>query len=322
MHDTFWKQLTELFFPDFVKFYFPFAYKKINWNRKYEFLDKELQKIAPANVTGKKFVDKLVKVFLKSGKEEWILIHIEIQNTQDKNFAERMYVYNYRIFDKYKRKVASFALLCDENKSWKPTKFEYEMLGCRVLLEYPVAKLLDYRQREKELGLEKNTFADITLAYLSAIDTKDSPRLRYAKKLALLKKLNEKGYSIFEIKNVISFMDYLIKLPDNLTKKLSLEIQKTKEIEMDYITSFERVARKEGIKEGMKEGIKEGITETQTSVALKMLAKGLDMGLISEISGLSETAIKALKQKRITYPRKKQKTLAVKETAGKKKYKA
>ena len=122
MHDTFWKHLIEIFLHDFMELYFPSAYKKINWKQKCEFLDKELQKIAPTNISGKKFVDKLVKVFLKSGKEEWILIHIEIQNTQDKNFEKRMYVYNYRIFDKYERKVASFALLCDESKTWKPEK--------------------------------------------------------------------------------------------------------------------------------------------------------------------------------------------------------
>ena len=34
-----------------------------------------------------------------SGKESWIYIHIEVQGTRQAEFAKRMFVYNYRIFD-------------------------------------------------------------------------------------------------------------------------------------------------------------------------------------------------------------------------------
>ena len=312
MHDSFWKHLIEKFFPDFMGLYFPSAFEKINWKRKFVFLDKELEKISPKNISGKKFVDKLVKVFLKSGKEEWILVHIEIQNTQDKNFEKRMYVYNYRIFDKYEHKVASFALLCDESKTWKPEKYEYELLGCKILLEYPTAKLLEYRSKQNELSDKQNAFADITLAYLSAIDTKDSMQKRYEKKIILIKKLYEKGYSDYKITEVFLFIDFLVSLPEALEKKIILKIHNLEEIKkVEYISSVERISR--------KQGMKEGISETKTSFVLKMLDRGLDMKLISDISGLSESAITALKQKRTTYSRKKQPSLAVKETTGKKK---
>ena len=217
-----------------------------------------------------------------------------------------------------KHKVASFALLCDESKTWKPGKFEYELLGCKILLEYPTAKLSEYRSKQEELSDKKNAFADITLAYLSAIDTRDSTQRRYEKKIILIKKLYEKGYSEYKTTEIFSFIDCLVSLPEALEKKIILIIHNLEEIKkVEYITSVERISRKEG----RKEGIKEGISENQTSVALKMLGRGLDMELISDISGLSESAITALKQKRTTYSRKKQPSLAVKETAGKKKYK-
>jgi len=60
-HDSFWKHLIEEFFPDFMELYFPSAFEKINWKRKFDFLDKELQEISPKNISGKKFVDKLAK---------------------------------------------------------------------------------------------------------------------------------------------------------------------------------------------------------------------------------------------------------------------
>jgi hypothetical protein len=66
------------------------------------FLDKELSELFPEleKQGGNRFVDMLVKVFLKNGNEEWILVHIEIQGGSDKNFAERMFQYWYRIYGK------------------------------------------------------------------------------------------------------------------------------------------------------------------------------------------------------------------------------
>ena len=45
-------------------------------------------------------------------------------------FAERMYVYHYRLFDRYRRRVASLAILGDERPKWRPDSFGYE-LGLR-----------------------------------------------------------------------------------------------------------------------------------------------------------------------------------------------
>ena len=40
-----------------------------------------------------------------------------------------MYVYNYRIFDKYNKEVASFAVLGDDNPDWRPDHFGYRRWG-------------------------------------------------------------------------------------------------------------------------------------------------------------------------------------------------
>ncbi len=42
-------------------------------------LDKELQPIVRQAKRGRRYVDKLVKVWLKSGQEQLDLIHIEVQ---------------------------------------------------------------------------------------------------------------------------------------------------------------------------------------------------------------------------------------------------
>ena len=50
----------------------------------------------------------------KNNQETWLLIHIEVQGTRETDFSERMYVYNYRTYDRYRRPVASLAVLTDE----------------------------------------------------------------------------------------------------------------------------------------------------------------------------------------------------------------
>ena len=56
----------------------------------------------------KRIEDKLVKVWRVSGEQVWVLVHIEVQSQSEKDFAQRMYVYNYRLSDQFNRPVASF----------------------------------------------------------------------------------------------------------------------------------------------------------------------------------------------------------------------
>jgi hypothetical protein len=130
--DSPWKDIVETYLPEFFAFFFPDAYTAIDWERGFDFLDQELRQVVRDAELGQRFVDKLVKVYLKDGEETWILIHLEIPSQYESQFAERIYVYNYRIFDKYRRRVASFIVLGDENTNWRPSEFGYEIFGCQV----------------------------------------------------------------------------------------------------------------------------------------------------------------------------------------------
>jgi hypothetical protein len=97
-YDSPWKEIIERYFPDFLEFFFPQAFAEIDWKKPYEFLDQELQQLETDAEIGKRLADKVAKVWLLNGEEAWILIHIEVQGQYDRNFAERMYTYNYRLF--------------------------------------------------------------------------------------------------------------------------------------------------------------------------------------------------------------------------------
>ena len=117
--DTPWKDILQEYFADFMQFFFPQAHEEIEWTLTPEFLDKELQQVVRDAELGRRLVDKLVKIYLTGGEETWLLIHIEVQSQEEINFAQRMFVYNYRIYDRYKRSVASLAVLGDEQSNWR-----------------------------------------------------------------------------------------------------------------------------------------------------------------------------------------------------------
>jgi hypothetical protein len=114
-YDSPWKKALEVYFEEFIDFFFPEMAADVDWSREHVFLDKELQQVAREAALGRRYVDKLVRVYRKNGHEEWVLAHIEVQGQPDIDFPMRMYTYNYRIFDRFNRKVASLAILADEN---------------------------------------------------------------------------------------------------------------------------------------------------------------------------------------------------------------
>jgi hypothetical protein len=219
-----------------------------------------LQQIARDAESGKRYVDKLVRVWREDDQEAWVLVHIEIQSQVDAGFSKRMYTYNYRIFDKYDRVVASFAVLGDENQSWKPSSFSYELWGCEVGFKFPSVKLADYRDRWSELDESNNPFATVVMAHLKTQETKGDNEARKFWKFYLIRRLYEKGYGKEDIRKLFVFIDWLMYLPEEIERQLHYEIKKYEEEgNMPHVTSFERFAREEGIKEGIEQGMEQGI---------------------------------------------------------------
>lgn len=126
-YDSPWKEALELYFPAFLALFLPDAHADIDWTRGHVFLDKELQRLLPKAARGRKYVDKLVKVWRKDGREAWVLIHVEVQTQRDTDFAKRMYDYNTRIADRYNRTVVSLAVLADDDADWRPDRYEEEL---------------------------------------------------------------------------------------------------------------------------------------------------------------------------------------------------
>ena len=205
--DSPWKDAIEWYFPEFMQFFFADAYADIDWSRPVEFLDKELQQIVRDAEVGRRYADKLAKVWKKSGEEQWVLAHIEVQGDAEAEFDRRMYRYNYRLFDRYDRYVASFAVLSDSRTTWRPGSFGYELWGSRIRFEFPIAKLSDYGERWIELEASDNPFATVVMAHLKALETRHNAAERHYWKFYLIRRLYERGYQRQDVLNLFHFID-------------------------------------------------------------------------------------------------------------------
>ena len=142
-----WKEAIGEYFESCDRFFFSPIHELIDWNKPPISLEKELQQITASSDTGKRLADKLFQVWLLDKREIWILIHIEVQSKYESDFAQRMFIYNYRAFDLYRKTVVSLAILGDERPSWKPNAYNYGLGGCEVKIQFPIVKLLDYQLR-------------------------------------------------------------------------------------------------------------------------------------------------------------------------------
>jgi hypothetical protein len=264
-YDNPWKEALGLYFQPFMAFFFPQIEANIDWSRGYEFLDKEFQQIVRDAELGRIYADKLVKVWQRDGSEIWVLIHVEVQSQVQSDFPERMYVYNYRIFDMYRRPVVSLAVLSDDHDSWRPDSYSYALWGCRISLEFPMVKLLDYQTRSTLLSESTNPFAVIVAAHLTTQQTTQDPQGRYLGKLRLAKSLYQRGYSRQDILELFKLIDWMMTLPDMSESEFKQEIRRFEEdLQMPYVTSFERLARQEGLDEGILQKGREDVIDVLT----------------------------------------------------------
>ncbi|MFN7526033.1 MAG: transposase, partial [Dolichospermum sp.] len=291
-YDSPWKEIIELYFPSFLEFFFPLAYAEIDWNRPYQFLDKELHQLEPDAEIGKRLV---AKVWLLNGEEAWVLVHLEVQGQYDSKFTERMYTYNYRLFDRHKKRVISLAVLADEDPNWRPSSYNYQLGGCRVSLEFPIAKLLDYEPSWSSLETSKNPFAIVVMAHLKSKATKRSPEDRLQWKLSLVRILLESGLSRQDIRQLFRFIDWIMVLPEELAISFKTEIKSYEEArKMRYVTSIERLAKQEGIEEGLQEGRQLGVIQSSQDSVIEVLETRfgqVPITIINAVNNINDSSV-------------------------------
>ena len=244
---------------------------KVNWSQPFEFLDHELQQVVGDAELGRRDADKLIKVYTLQGRETWLLIHVEVQGYAESDFAERMFVYYYRLFDRYHVDVISIAVLTDDVANFHPTHYRRDRCGCVVDFSFPTQKLLDWESRSSELEASPNPFSVVVLAHLSARSTRDGES-RKDRKLRLIRLMYERGYAKVDILELFRVIDWILRLPSALEQEFLRELQTYERAQqMPYVTSVERMGIQKGIEQGIEQGIKQGIRQGEGILLLRLI---------------------------------------------------
>jgi hypothetical protein len=295
-YDGLWKKLIHDLFEEFVLFIQPNLSEEIDFLKEPEFLQQELFRDIIQEKKGRQVADQIVKVFLKSGEEKWLLIHIEVQGDFDQDFSKRMFRYYYRIFDMYEKDVVAIAMLTDASNSFRPRLYHRSSHGTKLTYEYNVYKFID--QKEEELLKSNNPFSIAVLAanYANEAKNDNGKRYRFKRKLIQLALQNNdypEGERRIYISALIYFIDYLLQIPPELTKKLRNEIILSKEeFKMLYLDrnnlpptfgELNELVRKEGREEGRK------------LVALELLKDGMPAERVAKYVQLPIEEVEKLK---------------------------
>ncbi|GAB2782632.1 hypothetical protein GCM10027275_27990 [Rhabdobacter roseus] len=230
-NDILLKSAFEEAFPDLLRFFFPNADSLFDMDRGFEFMDKELSELFPEleKQGGSRFVDMLAKVYSQDGHEEWVLIHIEIQAKTDPLFAQRMFTYFDRIFDRYQVPVTALAVFTGPARPPEDSTFRYHFFGTEIHYRYNTYHILDHSQ--EELLAIHNPFALIVLAAQKALLMDKIPEEELGEqRLTIARALIHSGrYDSEQIRRFLFFLKTFVYLENP-------EINRKFDQEMDRLT--------------------------------------------------------------------------------------
>lgn len=259
-YDEPWKAAIGEYFESFLSFFYPEIHVSINWQKTPISLDKELEQITASATTEKRYADKLFQVWLLDNQEIWILIHIEVQSQYDREFSQRMFIYNYRAFDLYHKPVISLAILGDETPTWRPNSYQYGLGNSQMRLDFSIVKLLDYQW--EELAQNNNPFAIIVMAHQKTKSTTSNLTEREQWKWELVRSLYERGFRKFDIINLFKFIDKMMTLPPELQLNFQTQVNQYEEAQkMEFLSTLEEMALERGQERGAKENCRQNILD-------------------------------------------------------------
>ncbi len=296
--DELWKGILADVFDDFLRFFFSEAEELFDLKKKFVFLDKEFNRLFPPeeNTAGVRFVDKLVKVHLKGGGSEFILVHVEIQGSKGREeLSSRMFRYFYRAKDKHNVSITAFAILIDDVKTYHPKIYKEEYLGTRLSYAFNTYKLLN--QDEEKLRADPNPFAIVALTVLMALKNKkiNDEGLKYIK-IDLTRELIKRKLDKAKHEKIMAFLAYYVNFENpEMMSKFEEEVEKLtgKTTPMGVKEILLERREREGIEKGRQVERAKALEEKKM-IARNLKNKSVDLNIIAEATGLPVKEIESL----------------------------
>ena len=209
--DTLWKGIIEDLAEEFIQYFFPDLIPSIDWTHPISALDKELEQLFPDNGSKKRHADKLLKITLKDGSENWVLIHAEAQGYNDSKFPERMFQTFYRLFDRYTKRITTLVIYTNKDKNYHFQEYCYQFMGTELTYTFKTFSLVDYPP--VLLQKSENVFAIILeAAWYDLYHKQKTDEERLTEKFILARRLLAMGYTKRKLRRILDFIKYYVKL--------------------------------------------------------------------------------------------------------------
>ena len=286
-YDGIWKDFTREFWRDVLCDFMPELYVAADLEREAEQLEKELHDIladldTEAEKTPKRYVDNLLKIYLKDSSEEWVLLHIEIQGRGRGNISLRMFRYHCLILTHYGRHPAAMAILTAKRpkKEGEPGKYTAELFGTLVEYTYRVIKAYEFKDEGLKARNTKPALFIYALKKSAEHRRSDREKLEYMKEIIRL--AAKQGMNIRERRMFMIFVERSMKLKN---KELQTEFHH------EYNKAFEEgnIMRYKGILErsfelmdAFDEGEAQGRAQERAKTIREFACKLLGLGTFSD----------------------------------------
>lgn len=297
-NDIVWKGVLEETFEDLLTFVFPHARKELDLKRGFTFLDQELAEInpEPQEPAETRYVDKLVKVYLKDGAERWLLVHVEVQGEHDPQFPARMFQYYYRIRDKHHKPITALAIFSGRmDKGKTPDRFEDICIGTRLTYKFNVLRIMDHDA--EKLRRSKNPFALVLWAAKTALlQGKDLDARLLNEKLLIAKALKARGiFTDPKIRAVLIFLNNYVLFREQQTNRIftqELDNITGKTDTMGIVEQIRQMREAQARSEGLAEGVEVGRAQMLQALLSR---KGYSVKKVAEIFKLSVAYVQGIK---------------------------
>lgn len=280
--DLLWKDIIESFFDEFLRFFFPGLVPLIDFERPFEFLDKDLAKLYPESKRKQRHADKLVKVYLLDGKEVWVLIHIEVQGYTDHDFAKRMFTMFYRLWERHAVQIEQLAIYTDDSPTFHPKGFRYRAHGTWFDYGFKSWKLLD-RPPETYSGV-KNVFSLVMeTAWYGLGKNKVGDEQLLSLKFSIMKKFLEEGMPRNRIIQFFDFVSYYVNFENKVfIDKFEEQILKNAD-DMSVREIAKEIRAKRAFEKGEEKGEEKGIAKGMELSILKLLKNGFTPEMTAQL---------------------------------------
>ena len=273
--DSPWKHAPERYLADFTEL---FLLETRERQVAPESLEQELGQCMRDGALGLRRLDKLMRVTEPDSSS--CLWHIEVQTASQADFAERMFICYYRLYERFRMPVRSIAILGDLSPTWRPDGLE--MISGRTHLNFgfEAIKLIDFEDRIAELLLSDNVFAWLVSAHVATLRTRRELEDRMRVKGCLLTGIHACGWPKEKVLDVHELIDRMMRLPWGLQQQLDARLKNLfGRSAMPYMSAYEHRVEKRAKIKGRQEGRLEGRMEGREEGRVEGRMEGWEEGL-------------------------------------------